>query len=183
MPARGCLPERDERVALLVSILEGVSATTQRVSGWSALPEAVAECLRGRGFGLSAAVAPDPRFAPLLAHPGLSLRSGPALPQDTIGISVAFSAVAEVGTLVLVSGPQSPTSLNFLPDFHVVVVVEETVDGTFEQTWTRLRAAYPQGLPRTLNLVAGPSRTGDIEQTIQLGAHGPRQMHVILVGS
>ena len=54
--------------------------------------------------------------------------------------------------------------------------------GPYEDAWDRLRAAEGEGrLPRTVNFITGPSRTGDIEQTIQMGAHGPRRLHVILV--
>ena len=47
---------------------------------------------------------------------------------------------------------------------------------------SRLRARYGEGaMPRTVNTVTGPSRTGDIEQQLELGAHGPRRMHILLV--
>ena len=51
----------------------------------------------------------------------------------------------------------------------------------FEDAWAVLRAR-PEGMPRATNIISGPSRTADVEQTIQLGAHGPRRVHVILVG-
>jgi L-lactate dehydrogenase complex protein LldG len=68
-----------------------------------------------------------------------------------------------------------------LPDTHIAVVRASDIVGGLENAWDRLRAAYPNGPPRTVHLITGPSRTGDIEQTIQLGAHGPRRLHVILV--
>jgi L-lactate dehydrogenase complex protein LldG len=49
----------------------------------------------------------------------------------------------------------------------------------YEEGWSRLRARGP--MPRTVNFITGPSRTGDIEQRIQLGAHGPRRLHIVLV--
>ncbi len=52
----------------------------------------------------------------------------------------------------------------------------------FEDAWALLRAR-PEGIPRTVNIVSGPSRTGDVELTMQLGAHGPRSVQVILVGA
>ena len=58
----------------------------------------------------------------------------------------------------------------------------------YEDGWDRLRAAAAaapgmpaQGLPRAVNLITGPSRTGDIEQRIVLGAHGPRRLHIVIV--
>ena len=92
------------------------------------------------------------------------------------------ATVLAYGTMVFVSGPEHPTTLNLLPDNHVVVVRKSQVVGTYEQMMERLRARYGEAaMPRTVNTVTGPSRTGDIEQTMQLGAHGPRRMHIVLV--
>ncbi len=98
-------------------------------------------------------------------------------------VSHAFAGVAETGTLVLASGPDNPTSLNFLPDNHIVVIDAKDVAGDYESIWPRLREQYGEGLmPRAVNLITGPSRSADIEQTLILGAHGPRRLHVIVVG-
>jgi L-lactate dehydrogenase complex protein LldG len=98
-------------------------------------------------------------------------------------VSHAFAGVAESGTVVLVSGTDNPTSLNFLPDNHIVVIDAKDVAGDYEAVWQRLRDRYGDGLmPRTINLITGPSRSADIEQTLILGAHGPRRLHVIVVG-
>ena len=77
------------------------------------------------------------------------------------------------------SGPEHPTTLNFLPDTHVVVLLASQIVGSYEDAWDRLRDV--DSMPRTVNFITGPSRTGDIEQTIFLGAHGPRRMHIVLV--
>jgi L-lactate dehydrogenase complex protein LldG len=82
----------------------------------------------------------------------------------------------------LISGPDNPTTLNFLPETHIVVLPKSAVTGSYEDVWDRLRQHVGEGvMPRTVNLVTGPSRTGDIEQTIELGAHGPRRLHIILL--
>ncbi len=91
----------------------------------------------------------------------------------------AFTAVAETGTLMLRSGPDHPTTLNFLPDTHIVVLRAGQIVGPYEDAWAKLRAAGD--MPRAVNFVSGPSRTADIEQTIQLGAHGPRRLHIVLI--
>lgn len=131
-------------------------------------------------------LAPHPDLASL-AWPaaGLAASSGPARADDRLGVSRAYAAVAESGTLVLCSGPASPTTLNFLPDCHVVVVHAADVAGSYEAVWARLREAADGTafLPRTVNWITGPSRTADIEQTLYLGIHGPRQLHVLLVGT
>jgi L-lactate dehydrogenase complex protein LldG len=92
--------------------------------------------------------------------------------------------VAESGTLALLSGPDNPTTLNFLPDTHIVVVDAGDIVGDYETVWRRLRERYGAGsMPRTVNFVTGPSRSADIEQTIILGAHGPRALHILVVGA
>ena len=88
---------------------------------------------------------------------------------------------------MIASGERSPATMNFLPDTHVVVLPASRVVGPLEDAWDRLRAASAAPMaaatmPRTVNLVTGPSRTGDIEQTIVLGAHGPYRVHILVVG-
>jgi L-lactate dehydrogenase complex protein LldG len=83
---------------------------------------------------------------------------------------------------MLISGAQTPTTLNFLPETHIVVVRCDQVVATYEDGWDRLRAAAKtELLPRVVNFITGPSRTADIEQHIELGAHGPRRLHIVLV--
>ena len=82
---------------------------------------------------------------------------------------------------MLVSGQDNPTTLNFLPETEIIVVRAEDVEGSYEATWSKIRAHYgDRRMPRTVNWVSGPSRTGDIDQTIVLGAHGPRRLHVMI---
>ena len=106
-------------------------------------------------------------------------RPARAEPGDAVSLTPCLAAVAETGTLMLVSGPQTPTTLNFLPDTHIVVVYAEQVVATYEDGWDLLRTHGE--MPRNVNFITGPSRTGDIEQRIQLGAHGPRRLHIVLI--
>ena len=129
----------------------------------------------------SLVLAPDPALDPIPwgERPLLRLRRGRAEAGDAVSLTPCLAAIAETGTLMLVSGADTPTTLNFLPDTHIVVVRAGQVVAGYEDGWDLVRA---QGAwPRTINLVTGPSRTGDIEQTIQLGAHGPRRLHIVLV--
>jgi L-lactate dehydrogenase complex protein LldG len=108
---------------------------------------------------------------------------GRAEPSDKACLSLASVAAAETGTLFLASGANNPTSLNFLPEFHLVLVKTSDIVGSYEEAWDRLRATYVERtLPRTVNLIGGPSRTADIEQTIVRGAHGPRRLYVLIQG-
>jgi L-lactate dehydrogenase complex protein LldG len=114
----------------------------------------------------------------------LEVTTGPSDGGDLVAVSHAFGAAAESGTLMLVSGPGNPTTLNFLPDTHVVVLDAQDVAGDYETLWQRVRERYGAGaMPRTVNLITGPSRSADIEQTLILGAHGPRRLHVVVVGT
>ena len=85
---------------------------------------------------------------------------------------------------MLLSGPDNPTTLNFLPDNHIVVLAAADIVGDYETAWDRLRAAFGKGrMPRLVNMITGPSRSGDIEQKLLLGAHGPRRLHVVIVAA
>jgi L-lactate dehydrogenase complex protein LldG len=125
-----------------------------------------------------------PRLAalPWQRTPALEVTVGRSDGHDLAGLSHAFAGIAESGTAILVSGSDNPTTLNFLPDYHIVVVDADDIAGDMESVWDRLREVYGEGeMPRTVNLVTGPSRSADIEQTLLLGAHGPRALHLIVV--
>ena len=108
---------------------------------------------------------------------------GPAESLDKASLSRAVIGVAETGTLFLVSGRDNPTSLAFLPETHMVLIAAGDVVGSYEEAWDRRRTEYGEGaMPRSVNLIGGPSRTADIEQTIVRGAHGPRRLHVLILG-
>jgi len=103
--------------------------------------------------------------------------------DDLVSVTGAYAAIAETGTLALVSGPLSPTTLRFLPDDHIVVIKKTQIVAHVEDVWRKVRQDYQPILPRSINLITGPSRTADVEQTIQLGAHGPRRLHVIVLSA
>jgi L-lactate dehydrogenase complex protein LldG len=112
---------------------------------------------------------------------GLQIESRPTVGHDAIGITGCFCAIAETGTLVFLTGAETPTGTFLLPETHVAIVRVDQIVGSMEDAFARIRAERG-ALPRAVNLVSGPSRTGDIEQTIVLGAHGPRRLHIVLVG-
>ena len=108
---------------------------------------------------------------------------GPAESSDKASLSHAVAGAAETGTLFLVSGKDNPTTLAFLPETHMVLIAAGDIVGSYEEAWDRLRAEHGEGaLPRSVNLIGGPSRTADIEQIIVRGAHGPRRLHVLILG-
>lgn len=183
VPRRGQL-EGEALLTLFARQAEAVAATVARVASDSEVPEAVAEFLKQSNLSLRIRIAPHPELQRLpwaQKAPLLEVSEGRADPQDLVAVTPAFAAVAETGTLVLHSGPQTPTLLNFLPETHVVVLRASQVVGAYEDVWERLREGNPTALPRTLNMITGPSRTADIEQRLELGAHGPRRLHILLI--
>lgn len=182
IPARGQLP-RAERVALFATMAEKVLATVERVADEAAIPMTVARFLRAHNLPATLRMGDDPGLAGLAwSRTPIEVKRGPSDGTDAVGLSHAFAGVAETGTLVLASGRDNPTTINFLPETHIVVLKAGDVAGDYETVWERLRARYGRGvLPRTINWITGPSRSGDIEQTILVGAHGPRRLHIIVV--
>ena len=180
--ARAQLPQA-EKVALFCQWAEANNATVARVAP-ADVPGEVTAYLARNNLPATAAMAPSPQLEGYdwASQKMLSLRRGRAEASDHVAITGAFAGIAETGTLVMTSGPDHPVSLNLLPDTHVVVLREADIVSGYEDVWSRLRARYGKNaMPRTVNTITGPSRTGDIEQTIELGAHGPRRMHIVVV--
>jgi len=188
VPARATGLAPEQRLQLFVRMAEEVQTTVARVASAADVPGAVADYLAEHNLPAKLVMTPDPALdgIPWAARPLLEIRRGRAEDGDLSGVTACFAGVAETGTLMLLSGPESPTRNNFLPDNHIVVLRAEQVVASYEDGLDRLRAARAAAgaatpLPRTINYVTGPSRTGDIEQKIELGAHGPRRLHIVLI--
>jgi L-lactate dehydrogenase complex protein LldG len=180
--ARAQLPQ-PQKAALFCQWAEANNATVARARASEVAGE-VSGYLARNNLPARAAMAPSPLLDGYdwANQKMLSLRRGRAEGSDHVSITGAFAGIAETGTLVMASGPDHPVSLNFLPDTHIVVLRESDIVAGYEDVWQRLRARYGKdAMPRTVNTITGPSRTGDIEQTIELGAHGPRRMHIVVV--
>jgi len=173
-------PAQDEDpLARFVRKFESRAGTVARVADLAAVPAAVDAYRERQGLPPRAAIGAALRD---LAWPaGWTIHHGPAGIDEALSVSPSLAGIAETGSLMLAAGPGSPTTHNFVPDDHVVVLEANRIVEHFEDAWTILRAR-PEGMPRATNIISGPSRTADVEQTIQLGAHGPRRVHVILVG-
>ena len=172
---------RAEQVSLLVHYIEREFGTVDRLSGMDAVPGALAEYLASHNLPTEGSIAPHPELRAIAwsERPMLRLREGRASASDMVSVTHGFAGIAETGTLMLPSAPERPTTLNLLADTAVVVLRASRVVGAYEEAWDMLRAAG--AMPRNVMLVTGPSRSADIEQTLELGAHGPRRLHVLLV--
>jgi L-lactate dehydrogenase complex protein LldG len=188
---RGVIPARGqgtppERLDLFVRMVELAAGSIARVGDLADVPAEVGAFLRRHNLPMTARRGADPLLAALPWERAGTLEVSTAVSDGNAlsSVSHAFVGVAETGTVVLASGADNPTSLNFLPDNHIVVIEAKDVAGDYETVWQRLRDKYGDGImPRAVNLITGPSRSADIEQTLILGAHGPRRLHVILVGA
>lgn len=183
IPARGQLTG-EGRVVLFREMAEKASATVAAVTDYAEVPAAVAFWLRQNNFPATIKMGGDPRLAGAdFGTTSVTVLKGASTGDDLNGLSHAEGAIAETGTLMLISGPDNPTSLNFLPENHIVVLAAKDIAGDMETLWDMIRKRHGKGLmPRSVNFVTGPSRSADIEQTLLLGAHGPRALHVIIVG-
>jgi L-lactate dehydrogenase complex protein LldG len=181
-PGRVAGKSHDDNIALFKQHMIGQSATILDAASMADVPSLIANYLRQYNLPARISMGDDATLngLPWSKEPSLTRKPGRAAPDDEVSLSHATAGVAETGTLFMASGPDNPVTLNFLPETHIVVVRGADVVGGYEDVWDRLRAAGP--LPRTVNWISGPSRTADIEQTIVMGAHGPRRLHVILAG-
>ena len=186
---RNLVPRRGEgdrgyQVQLFAEMAAAVSATIERVASPADVPAAIQDYLRAHNLPQLLRHGSDPLIDKLpwaQGAPSLERLKGSASLADETSLSRAFAGVAETGTLIMTSGPDNPTTLNFLPENHIVILFVDDIAGNYEDVWDRLRRINGSNLPRTVNMITGPSRTGDIEQTIELGAHGPRRLHIIII--
>ena len=186
---RGVVPGRASGdnaslVKLFAKMIGDSGATVATVDGEAEVPAAISDYLRDTNLPARLRRGGDGMLAglPWDETPAIEVVEGPAVADDAVSLTHALAAAAETGTLILASGPDNPTTLNYLPDTNIVLIRQADIVGSYEDCWDRLRAIYGPGtLPRTVNWISGPSRTADIEQTIVMGAHGPRRLHVVIV--
>jgi L-lactate dehydrogenase complex protein LldG len=181
---RGPLPDiGGDLVARFRDRAESMQSTTEEVVGEAQVPQAVARYLGAHKLPFAGCV------WPALAHldwrgAGLTLEARAPRREnggdDPVGVTGAFAGIAETGTLMVVSGPDTPASTSLVPETHVAVVSAGRIVAHMEEAWDLARRAYGQ-FPRAINFISGPSRTGDIEQQLVLGAHGPYRVHIVIV--
>jgi len=187
---RGTVPARargnqEALIELMTTMLNSQGAEVSRARTAADAVRVIAGGLSAHGLSSALRMGGDPLLAalPWDTAPALQRRIGRAEPKDRAALSRAVVAAAETGTLFLVSGADNPTTLAFLPEAHFILVQAGDIVGSYEDAFDRLRAIFGEGrLPRAVNLISGPSRTADIEQTIVRGAQGPKRLHVVVLG-
>lgn len=182
IPQRGQLAGAD-LIGLFSTQAEAAFATVANVTSTREVPDAIAAFLRSHNLPASVRMGDDPWLHAMpWGETSLSVSHGVSDGDDLNAVSHAVAGVAETGTLIMTSGPENPSTLNFLPDNHIVVLSANDITGDYETMWEAIRTKHGRGqMPRTVNMITGPSRSADIEQTLLLGAHGPRRLHIVLV--
>jgi len=158
----------------------GLASTVDEVDAVTAVPSAVALYLKAHSLPHVAVC-----WAELAAldwrGAGIEIAVREARDTDLVGITGAFCAIAETGTLMTLSARDTPAAVSLLPETHIAVVRKSRIVRGMEEAWRLMRDEF--GVPpRAVNFISGPSRTADIEQTVTLGAHGPYRVHIVLVG-
>jgi L-lactate dehydrogenase complex protein LldG len=172
-------PAGTDLLARLREKSELLSSTVDVVPAVAQIPAAAARYLREHALALRAVCVPEVAHLDW-AGAGLAVEARAAREDDLVGITGSFCAIAETGTLMLCSTPDSPATVSLLPETHIAIVDAQRIVPGMEEAWQLAREHFGD-LPRAVNFISGPSRTGDIEQTIVLGAHGPYRVHLILV--
>ena len=181
IPRRAQLPHA-EQVALFKTMALEAAAELIELDSIEQAPAAIAQWLEQQQIP-ELVCASDPALQGLdwSALGDIARTERVARAGDLASLTASFAGIAETGTLMLYSGATSPTTLNFLPDNHLVILHESRIVGVYEEAWKRLRSATDGAMPRTVNMITGPSRSADIEQKLQMGAHGPRTLVILLI--
>ena len=155
-------------------------AEVHEIGGAAEVPEAALAILSGAGAALRLHLPGNSPLRALPWHraPELVLDDAPPGGEDA-ALSAADYAIAETGTLAFLSGAARPSSWHFLPGRELVLLSRGAILANLEELFARLGGT----MPATLNLVTGPSRTADIEQTMERGAHGPRALHILIASA
>lgn len=187
IPARSRVP-RPEQVALFIRNVEKEFGSVDRVADAAEIPGAIADYLAAQNLAPRFVLAPNPDLEalPWADRPLLAFEARRAQASDAVSVQHGYAGIAETGTLMLPSDAARPTTLNILAETEIVVLRASRIHGAYEEAWDTLRRERTDPvtggfMPRNVMLVTGPSRSADIEQTLELGAHGPRRLHIILL--
>lgn len=153
-----------------------VHADVTLLDSASAIPSVIADILRGRNLPAIVHVPNGSALSglPWESAPGLTIARAAPGPDDA-ALAQADFGIAETGTLAYYAGNGAPASWHFRPGLEIAVLRAGTIAAHMENGLAR------GALPHTVNFVTGPSRTGDIEQTLELGAHGPKALAILIV--
>jgi L-lactate dehydrogenase complex protein LldG len=173
-------PTPGEIQARFVERLEAARSTAERIGSLADVPAAVARYLAGQNLPARLNVAPELRDRLDFSAGAVTVSDALPVEDGWTVLTGCVAGVAETGTFVAASGPDRDQRLNYLAETLIVVVGTGQIVAAYEEVWNRLRVRTGKEAPRLVSFITGPSRTADIEQTIEWGAHGPRRLHVLI---
>lgn len=98
-----------------------------------------------------------------------------------VGITRCEYLIARFGSVMVSSGLSSGRRMFAFPETHIVVASASQVVTEIKDALRKIKQKYPERLPSQITMITGPSRTADIEKTLVMGAHGPRELYVFMV--
>lgn len=101
--------------------------------------------------------------------------------QAEAGITTCEALIARNGSILVSNGNSAGRRLSIYPNIHIVIAYTSQLLPDIKDGIAFLKEKYTQGLPSMISVITGPSRTADIEKTLVLGAHGPRELYVFLL--
>ena len=165
--------------ATLVERLQAAACTVAYAESETEIIAEIIQWLQQQGTDVKLVRSASTMLDSLIWPASLDVRDPADGMDHNTSVTEAFCAITETGSLVKLSSHESPTAMNFLPDNFICLLHRKRIVPHIEDVWDLIRKEQA-GMPRAVNIITGPSRTADVEQTIQLGAHGPRRMHVII---
>ena len=175
----GVVPAQAELVTRFTQRATALASTVLGPLSQELIPSTVAAYLQEHRLAQKAVCWPALNTLDWAAA-GIAIETRGASGSDLVGITGSFCAIADTGSLMLLSGPETPATVSLLPETHIAVVPVARVLARMEDAWALVQSEHTS-LPRAVNFVSGPSRTADIEQTVTLGAHGPYRVLIVLV--
>ena len=177
LPARA-RGDADELRARFCEMARFAGATIDGPVARASVPGAIVAFLSREALGDRLVLAPDPDLValPWRSMPRMQIRPGLPGARDTVSVTGAVAGVAETGSLLVASGARIANALHVLCETHIAVLRAAAICGSYEEALACLSA-----MPRAATFITGPSRTADIEKTPQIGVHGPRRLHILLI--
>ncbi|HEY5346763.1 MAG TPA: LUD domain-containing protein, partial [Rhizomicrobium sp.] len=170
-------PQPGDAIAFFTERALAAHAEVRVIASIRNAPEAIAAALRERNLAARIHLPPGSALN-AMAWNGMTVEQTAPGPDDT-AIALAPFGISETGTLVYASGTATPASWHFRAGFEIAILRADAITPHLEDVIAQIKSSGL--LPHTVNLVTGPSRTGDIEQTLELGAHGPKNLAILIV--
>ena len=181
--------QRSGLAAVFAESLAGVNTSVYMASGRDGVLEFITGFVREKGadsFSIwETEFLKSLGIKESLEGAGLAVKSAGSkagIALSSVGITEADYAIADTGTLVLLSGPERPRGVSLIPPIHLAIVKKENILNDIGELFGTLNKLYedPESIPACTTFITGPSRTADIELNLTLGVHGPKELHVLI---